>query len=144
MTRESWPWLLPVTDRMMVLILTSNCHSSKPNRASRFIEPEVPPHLYKPAPPPLILTDSTTCFRYSCLGDLSLLPQLLSAIPIASGASTVLARAGLRNLCNAEIRLGIAGQSGFWERLDATARSLNDYFVYFPVAERMSTSSTSW
>ena len=41
-------------------------------------------------------------------------PQLLSAIPIASAASTVLARAGLRNLYNAKILLGIAEQSDFW------------------------------
>ena len=91
---------------------TSNCRSSKPIRASRFIEPEAPPHLYKPSPP-LILTHSSICFRYSYLGDLSLLPQLLSAIPIASAASTVLTRAVLRNLCNAEILLGIAGQLDF-------------------------------
>ena len=69
---------------------------------------------YKRRPAPLILTQHSQALRYSCLGDLSLLPQLLSTIPIASAASTVLARAGLRNICNAEILLGIAGQSGFW------------------------------
>ena len=69
---------------------------------------------HKRRPDPLILTQHSQALRYSCLGDLSLLPQLLSVIPIASAASTVLARAGLRNLCNAEILLEIAGQSGFW------------------------------
>jgi len=28
---------------------------------------------------------------------------------------------------------GIAGNQGFGERFDTTARSLNDYFVYIPV-----------
>ena len=69
---------------------------------------------YKRRPAPLILKQHSQALRYSCLGDLSLLPQLLSAIPIAIAASTVLARVGLRNLCNAEILLGIARQSGFW------------------------------
>ena len=62
---------------------------------------------YKRRPAPLILTQHSQAIRYSCLGDLSLLPQLLSTIPIASVASIVLARAGLRNLCNAEILLRI-------------------------------------
>ena len=97
-----------------VIHCTSNCRSSKPIRASRFVESKAPPQLYKPAPPPHLLSHSSTCFRYSCLGDLSLLAQLLSAIPIASTTSMVLARAGLRNLCTAEILLGIAGQSGIW------------------------------
>ena len=68
---------------------------------------------YKRRPAPLILTQHSQALSYSCLGDLSLLPQLLSAIPVASAASTVLARTGLRNLCNAEILLGIARQSDF-------------------------------
>ena len=82
------------------------------------------------------LAHKHTCFRYSCLGDLSLLSQLLSAIPIASTASMVLVRAGLQNLCTAEILLGIAG-------LDTTARSRattsstsrwpNVYVLYIPV-----------
>ena len=71
---------------------------------------------YKRRAAPLILKQHSQALRYSCyycLGDLSLLPQLLSAIPVASAASTVLARTGLRNLCNAEILLGIARQSDF-------------------------------
>ena len=69
---------------------------------------------YKKRSAPLILIQHSQALRYSCLGDLSLLPQLLSVISIASAASTVLARAGLRNLYNAEILLGIARQSRFW------------------------------
>ena len=70
----------------------------------------------------------------TCLGDLSLLPQLFSAISIASTARTVLARVDLWNLCSLKILHGIAGNQVFGERLYATARSLIDYFVYIPVA----------
>ena len=99
--------------------------------------------------PPLILTQHSQALRYSYLGDQSLLPQLLSAIPIASAASTVLTRAGLRNLCNAEILLEIAGQSGFWgaswrgcslpDRLLRllTGGRMNVYVLDFLVAERL-------
>ena len=95
----------------------------------RFVESEAPPRLYKP---PLLLSSSHckhTCFKYSYLGDLSLLPLLLSAVPIASAARTALARAGLRNLCSLKVLHGIEGNQVFGERLDATARSLNDYFL---------------
>ena len=61
---------------------------------------------------------------------LSLLPLLLSAIPIDSAARTALARAGFRNLCSRKVLHGIVGNQVFEERLDATARSLNDYFIY--------------
>jgi len=73
--------------------------------------------------------------------------------PAPSHSNTTLKLLGLRNLCNAEILLGIAGQSGFWERLDATTRSPNVYVLYFLVAEhlrpllpcgRTSTSSSWW
>ena len=46
----------------------------------------------------------------------------------------VLAKAGLRNLCNAKILLGIARQSGFW------GVSLGDCSL----APQTTTSSTSW
>ena len=65
----------------------------------------------------------------TCLGDLSLLPQLFSAISIASTARTVLARAGLRNLCTLKVLHRIVGNQVFGERLDVTARSLNVYFL---------------
>ena len=68
---------------------------------------------YKRRPAPLILIQHSKALRYSCLGDLSLLPQLLYAFP-SLALRTVLARAGLQNLSNAEILLEIAGQSGFW------------------------------
>jgi hypothetical protein len=69
---------------------------------------------------------------YSFLGDLSLLPQLLSAIPNARTARTALARAGPPEPLLAEGLVRGVGNQVFGERLDATARSLNDYFVYFP------------
>ena len=90
-------------------------------KTSRFVESKGAAQLYKPAPSPLILTHSSTCLRYSCLGDLSLLPLLLSAISIASTARTVLARAGLRNHCPLKVLHGIGNQV-FEECLDATAR----------------------
>ena len=101
-------------------------------KTSKFVESEGAARLYKPAPSPLILTHSSTCFRYSCLGDLFLLTLLLYAIPIASIARTAIARVGLWNLCSLKVLHGIAGNQVFGERLDATARSLNDYFVYIP------------
>ena len=55
---------------------------------------------------------------------------------------TVLARAGLQNLCSLKVLHGIAGNQIFGERLDATARSLNDYPNYF-LAAWTTTSSTS-
>jgi hypothetical protein len=93
---------------------------------SRFVEPE-PPHAY------------------SFLGDLSLLPQLLSAIPNASTARTALVRAGPLEPLLAEGLARGAGNQVFGERLDTTARSLNDYFVYFLACPfvRTTTSSTS-
>ena len=92
-------------------------------------------HLHAYINHPLLLSSSHhkhNCFRYSCLGDISLLPLLLSAIPIASAARTALARAGLRNICSLKVLHEIAVNQVFGERLDATARSLNDYFVYIP------------
>ena len=65
----------------------------------------------------------------SVLGDLSLLPQLLSAISIASTARTVLARAGLWNICTLKVLHRIVSNQVFGERLDVTARSLNVYFL---------------
>ena len=75
------------------------------SRVSRFVESESTTQQYKPA---RLLSYSLTSsfFWYSCLGDHSLLPQLLSAIPIASTAHTDLARAGLRNLCSLKVLHG--------------------------------------
>ena len=103
-------------------------------KTSRFVESEGAARLYKPAPSPLILTHSSTCFKYSCLGDISLLPLLLSAISIASTARIVLARAGLRNHCPLKVLHGIAGQSSFW---GASWRDCSQ-------GSRTTTSSTSW
>ena len=103
-------------------------------KTSRFVESEGAARLYKPAPSPLILTHSSTCLRYSGLGDLSLLPLLLSAISITSTARTVLARAGLRNHCPLKVLHGIAGQSSFWR---ASLRDCSQ-------GSRTTTSSTSW
>ena len=74
-----------------------------------------------------------------------LFPSLSAAfcISIASTARTVLARAGLRNLSPMKVLHGIAGNQVFGERLDATARSLNDYFVYFLVTVRGTALRTS-
>ena len=76
-------------------------------------------------------------------------PSVDFCISIASTAHTVLARAGLRNLCNAKILLGIAGQLGFWGAswrdcsLPECLRPLllggrtNVYVLDFLVAERL-------
>ena len=103
-------------------------------KTSRFVESEGATWLYKPALSPLILTHSSTCFRYFCLGDLSLFPLLFSAISIASTVRTVLAKAGLRNHCPLKVLHGIAGQSGFWR---ASWRDCSQ-------GSRTTTSSTSW
>ena len=63
-------------------------------------------HAYINHPFLLSSTHFSTWSRYSCLGDLSLLPLLLSAVPIASTARTALARAGLRNLCSLKVLHG--------------------------------------
>ena len=89
---------------------------------------------YKRRPAPLILTQHSQAIRYSLLRRPLSSPSVVFCIPIASTACTVLARAGLRNLCNAEIMLGIAEQSGFW------GVSLGDCSL----APQTTTSSTSW
>jgi hypothetical protein len=96
---------------------------------SRFVEPDAP-HAYINHHPllPSSLT-SALDLKYSFLGDLSPLPQLLSAIPIASTARTALARVGPPEPPLGEGPARDAGNQVFGERLDATARSLNDSFV---------------
>ena len=61
-------------------------------------------------------------------------PSIALCISIASTARIVLARAGLQNLYTLKILLGISGNQVCGERLDAAARYLNDYVVYFLVA----------
>ena len=113
-------------------------HSSKSIRASRFDESESTAQLYKPAPSPLILTHKLLLLVLLLRRPLPspsvafcnphrFLLQLPFAIPIASTARTVLARAGLRNLFSLKVLYRIAVNQVFEERLDATTRSLNDY-----------------
>jgi hypothetical protein len=70
-------------------------------------------------------------------------PFVAFCIPIASTARTVLARADLRNLCNAEILLGIAGQSGFWGVSWCDCSHPERLRPLLPGGRQMSTSSTS-
>ena len=61
-------------------------------------------------------------------------PSAAFCISIASTARTVLARAGLQNICSLKVLHGITGNQVFGECLDATARSQNNYFL---VAEHL-------
>ena len=88
---------------------------------------------YKRRPAPSHYNTTLSSSQILLLWRPLLSPFVAFCIPIASTACTVLARAGLRNLCNAEILLGIAGQSGFWGSI-----------LMRLLAPRTSTSSTSW
>ena len=100
--------------RFLWLNCISNCCSSKPIMTSRFVESEAPPRLYKPGPPPLILTTQALLLQVLLLRRPLPSPSAAFCIPIASAARIALARAGLQNSARRRSCTG-RGQSGFLE-----------------------------
>jgi hypothetical protein len=109
---------------------------------SRFIPPSSRIN-YKRRPAPSHFNTTLSSSQVLLLRRPLTSPSVAFCIPIASTARTVLVRAGLRNLCSAEILLRIARQSGF---LGASWRdcSLPEHLRPLLPGGRSSTSSTSW
>jgi hypothetical protein len=118
--------------RFLWLNCTSNCCSSKPIMTSRFVESEAPPCLYKPGPPPLILTTQALLLQVLLLMRPLPSPSAAFSIPIASAARTALARVGLRNLCSLKVLHGTRA-----------IKFLGNILTWL-LAPWMTTSSTSW
>jgi hypothetical protein len=105
-------------------MLTVMTGQSRLFTTSRFVEPA--PHAYINHHP-LLLSSLNSALEQG-----TLLPQLLSAIPIASAVRTALARAGLRDLCSLKVLHGTRA-----------IRFLGSVLMRL-LAPWMTISSTSW